>query len=71
MSDAQEQQSPSSSLRQRRIRAEERSIPFNCSMPYSEFVRLEQTAQKEGISRSELLRRGMQLYYNNNNNNNQ
>jgi|SRR5215203_3543857 len=47
----------------RTISSEERSIPFNCSMPYSDLVRLESEASKLGISRSELLRRAIQLYY--------
>lgn len=43
--------------------SENRSIPFNCSMPYSEFVKLEKEAARLGISRSKLLRKGMEFYY--------
>ena len=43
--------------------SEDRSIPFNCSMPYSDFVKLEDEAFKTGINRSELLRRALQFYY--------
>jgi hypothetical protein len=40
-----------------------RCIGFNVSMPINDFLILDNQAQAEGISRSELVRRAIQLYY--------
>jgi len=47
----------------KRIAPEDRSIPFNCSMPYSDFIKLEDERTKIGVDRSEVLRRALQFYY--------
>lgn len=41
----------------------DRCIGFNVSMSISDFMTLDKRAQIEEISRSELIRRAMQLYY--------
>lgn len=43
--------------------ASDRCIGFNVSMSIGDFMILERRAQIEEISRSELIRRAMQLYY--------
>ncbi len=47
----------------RKVNSEHRAIGFNVSMPISEFLILDNQAQAEGISRSELVRKAIQYYY--------